>query len=84
MKRNLLAALSVVAITFAGCAKDSDLPNPTGEGTIRAINAIPASPAISFLIEERLVAPVTYKSATASTHWDDLRAHAATEYAPLH
>ena len=72
MKRNLLAALSVVAITFAGCAKDSDLPNPTGEGTIRAINAIPASPAISFLIEERLVAPVTYKSATASTNWDDL------------
>ena len=72
MKRYLLAALCVGAMALAGCAKDSDLPEPTGEGTIRAINAIPASPNIGFLIEERLVAPVSYKSASQSTTWDDL------------
>ncbi len=72
MKRYLLAALSVVAITLAGCAKDSDLPNPTGKGTIRAINAIPASPNVNFLIEERVVASVSYKTASASGNWDDL------------
>ncbi len=72
MKRYLLAALLAAAIALAGCAKDSDLPNPSGEGAIRAINAIPASPNITFLIEERVISQVTYKNSTASSTWDDL------------
>ncbi len=72
MKRYLLTALLSAAIVFAGCAKDSDLPNPTGEGTVRAINAIPASPNITVLIEERLLATSTYKTITTSSAWDDL------------
>ena len=67
MKRYLLTGLLAAAIAIGGCAKESELPNPTGEGTVRAINAISTSPAINFLIEERFVAAATYKSATSSS-----------------
>lgn len=72
MKRYLITALLAAAIAFAGCAKESSLPNATGEGTLRAINAIPASPDISFLIEERLIEAVEFKTSSASSDWDDL------------
>ena len=72
MKRYLSTALLAAAIAVAGCAKESDLPTPTGEGAVRAINAIPASPNIGFLIEERLITTVSYKSNSDSTNWDDL------------
>ena len=48
MKRLVLvfALLAVVA----ACTSDSNLPNPTGKGTIRALNAIIGSPDIAFRI----------------------------------
>jgi hypothetical protein len=72
MKRYLITALFAAAIAIAGCAKESSLPNPTGEATLRAINAIPASPDISFLIEERLIESVAFKTTSSSSTWDDL------------
>lgn len=72
MKRYLLIAWLAAAILVAGCAKESDLPNPTGKGTVRAINAIPTSPDIRFLIEERLIDNVSFKTQSASQNWDDL------------
>ena len=53
MKHYLLTGLLAAAVAIAGCARESDLPKPTGEGDVRAINAIPTSPNISFLIEEQ-------------------------------
>ncbi len=72
MKRYLLIALLAAAIMATGCAKESDLPNPTGTGTVRAINAIPTSPDIRFLIEERLISNVSFKNQSDSQDWDDL------------
>jgi hypothetical protein len=72
MKHYLLTGLLAAAVAIAGCARESDLPKPTGEGDVRAINAIPTSPNISFLIEERLISAVEYKSQSSSTTWDDL------------
>lgn len=72
MKRYLITALLAAAMVAGGCAKESDLPNPTGKGAIRAINAIPTSPNISFLIEERLISQVSFKAPTSTSTWDDL------------
>lgn len=72
MKRYLVTALLAAAIAAGGCAKESDLPNPTGKGTVRALNAIPTSPDISFLIEERLISQVSFKAPSSASSWDDL------------
>ena len=72
MKRYLLTGLLVAAIAIAGCAKESDLPNPTGEGTVRTINAIPTSPEITVLIEERVIGSASFKTLSSATSWDDL------------
>ena len=72
MKRYLLTGLLAATVAIAGCAKESELPNPTGEGRVRAINAIPTSPNISFLIEERLIGTAEFKTQTNATTWDDL------------
>ncbi|HNP35074.1 MAG TPA: DUF4397 domain-containing protein [Woeseiaceae bacterium] len=57
-------------ILLASCA-ESDLPNPTGKGTIRAINAIKASPEVAFRIEERVIDALKYKVVSASPRFDD-------------
>jgi hypothetical protein len=49
MTRVLLAIIA--AATIAGCGGESALPEASGEGVIRMINAIPTSPEIGFLIE---------------------------------
>ena len=72
MKRYLLTALLAAAMGIAGCAKESDLPTPTGEGSVRAINAIPTSPNINFLIEERFLNAIVFKTVSSSSTWDDL------------
>ncbi len=63
--------LCLAALLAAGCAEDSALPTPTGKGVIRAINAIPASPAVSFRIEERQLDTLAYKAASPGARYDD-------------
>lgn len=59
MKRILLPVL--FALGLAACSGDSSLPEPDGEGQVRAINAISTSPDIFFLVEERPVGSANYK-----------------------
>jgi hypothetical protein len=63
--------LCVAAFLAAGCAQDSGLPTPSGKGTIRGINAMPASPDITFRIEERVLGVLPYKGASPGVRWDD-------------
>jgi hypothetical protein len=71
MTRNTLLAI-IVATAVAGCGSDSALPEATGDGTVRMINAIPTSPEIGFLIEERALESVAYKNNSSPQSWDDL------------
>jgi hypothetical protein len=68
--RTLLAIFAITIV--AGCGSDSALPVATGKGSIRMINAIPTSPEIGFLIEERVLDGVAYKSNSTPQDWDDL------------
>lgn len=71
MKR--LIVLVSLLFVIAACTEESSLPNPTGKGSIRGINAIKGSPDVQFLIEERLIETLSYKSASGSTRWDDFQ-----------
>jgi hypothetical protein len=62
----------VAAFTIGACGTESRLPVASGDGTIRMINAIPTSPEIGFLIEERALDGVAYKSNSTPESWDDL------------
>lgn len=66
-----LAGLAAIVMTVVGCAGESALPEATGKGTIRAINAAKGSPAVRFLIEERALDSIPYKSESAGRQWDD-------------
>jgi hypothetical protein len=70
MKQAVVIAL--VTIALSGCHGESSQPEATGKGAIRAINAISTSPEVGFLIEERLIDEVSFKSNTAPALWDDL------------
>ena len=69
MKR-LAFVLAVLAV-ITGCTGESNLPNPTGKGTIRAINAIVGSPEVAFRIAERLLGGVSYKGSSTGKRFDD-------------
>jgi hypothetical protein len=71
MKRILLLLACLGALSLTACTSDSALPDPTGEGAIRAINAIKGSPEIRFLIEERTLQGLTYKDASTPSLFDD-------------
>jgi hypothetical protein len=71
MTRTTLLAI-IAATAVAGCGSDSALPEATGDGTVRMINAIPTSPEIGFLIEERALESVAYKNNSSPQSWDDL------------
>ena len=71
MKRILVLIACCGALALGACTSESKLPNPTGKGSIRAVNAMPGSPDIRFLIEERLLSNVSYKQATAPVDFDD-------------
>ena len=71
MTRSILLAI-IAATAVAGCGGDSSLPEATGDSTIRMINAIPTSPEVGFLIEERVLDTVAYKSNSSPQNWDDL------------
>jgi len=72
MKRYLLMAILVAAVSFGGCTQESKLPVATGKASLRAVNAIRSSPDFTFLIEERAIGQAEYKSATAPAQYDDL------------
>ena len=71
MKPVFFPALVTALLFLAGCGSDSALPNPTGKGSVRAVNAINASPTFGFSIEERSIASVNYQEATAPSRYDD-------------
>jgi len=72
MKRILLLAVCLAAVSFGACSNESKFPVATGKASVRAINTIPTSPTFGFLIEERLIGSVDYKSASAPARYDDL------------
>ena len=72
MRKTLLALGCVAALVFTGCTGESSLPVATGEGTLRAINAIPDSPVILFVIEERSIGTVEYSNLSNQVSFDDL------------
>jgi hypothetical protein len=72
MKRYALLATLVAAALLGACAKESKLPQATGQGTIRALNAIATSPRFSLLIEERRIGEVQYKTVSSPAQYDDL------------
>ena len=71
MTRTILLAI-IASTAIVGCGSDSALPEATGDGSIRMINAIPSAPEIGFLIEERALEGVAYKTNSSPQRWDDL------------
>jgi hypothetical protein len=71
MKQYLTYGL-LFAVILSGCAKETSLPTPTGEGSIRAINAISGTPEVAFLIEERLIGAIGYRESSNTVEYDDL------------
>ncbi len=70
----ILRAMMMSAFAFAvlaGCS-ESQLAQATGKGSINAINAMPGSPNINFLIEERFLGAVGYKGWLGEQPFDDL------------
>lgn len=67
----VLVISALAAAILGGCSK-STLPEATGKGTINALNAMPQSPGVNFLIEERLLGTVGYKGTLGKQPFDDL------------
>jgi len=72
MKQFVLIPLLAAGLVLGACSDGSSLPDPTGKASITAINAIPGSPDINFLIEERGIGSISYQSASAGASYDDL------------
>lgn len=72
MKQTVLLLALAGALLLGACVGDSKLPVATGKANIRAINAIMASPNISFKIEERAIGDVGYKNVSSQGRYDDL------------
>ncbi len=72
MKRFFLLLACTGTLFLGACSNDSSLPEATGKASIRAINAIPTSEEINFLIEERLLGSVPYQGGTTPSPYDDL------------
>lgn len=72
MKRIAILATLVLTLVITACGGDTALPDATGKGTIRAINAIKTAPDVAFRIEERLVADVAYRGSSNVSEYDDL------------
>ena len=71
MRRFLLLSGCLAALLISACTSGSKFPDPTGKGSIQAINAISTSPAISFFIEERSLGNLDFKAASTKTQFDD-------------
>ena len=71
MKYYLLTAIAA-ALLASGCAPESNRPQAQGEGAVRAINAISASPDYRFLNEERFLATLNFGGFSGTSRWDGL------------
>lgn len=71
MKRTSTLLACIGALLLTACTGDSQLPEPTGKGTVRAINAIPGSPETVFLIEERILGSMVYQESSIPSSYDD-------------
>ena len=71
MKRILIFLACAGALALSACTGETALPEPTGKGSIRAINAMPGSPTVSFLIEERSLDTLAYKASSVPVRYDD-------------
>ncbi|MEL6951272.1 MAG: DUF4397 domain-containing protein [Pseudomonadota bacterium] len=73
MRRNFpqIGLLIFAATLLAGCI-DSDNGGVTGEGSIRALHAIPEIGNVAFLIEEVQLAALGYKDVSGTSSYDDL------------
>lgn len=64
----ILAALAALSL---GACTETNLPDATGKGNLRGINAIITAPDVLFLVEERALGGLTYKGGT-SARFDNL------------
>jgi hypothetical protein len=64
--------VSALAVAILGGCAETSLPEATGKGTIDAINAMPGSPQVTFLIEERFLGGIGYKASLGAQPFDDL------------
>jgi hypothetical protein len=71
MRRLLLLSACLAALLISACTSGSKFPDPTGKGSIQAINAISTSPIIAFRVEERAIGNVDFKSLSSKTPFDD-------------
>lgn len=71
MNKTSVGLLAVTAFFISACNPQPGLPEPGGKASVRAINAIPASPAINFSIEERSVSSIAYKASSGTSRYDD-------------
>jgi hypothetical protein len=72
MKRIFILVTCIGALFLSACSGESNFPTPTGKGSFHTLNAIPDSPEVAFLIEERLVGAVMYKQSSGPEIYDDL------------
>ncbi len=72
MNRFPATVVALAALLIAACDTSSSLPEATGKGIIRAVNAMPASPEFRFLIEERSIDSVGYRESSTAVRYDDL------------
>ncbi|MBT8066260.1 MAG: DUF4397 domain-containing protein [Gammaproteobacteria bacterium] len=72
MQKTLRPIIVLLTLLTAACGGDPNLPEATGKGSIRAINAIPMSSDINFLIEERRLSTLVYHGASSPVSYDDL------------
>jgi hypothetical protein len=63
--------MALAVVLLSGCA-ETQLPNATGKGTVRGLNAVAGLADVTFLIEERGIATLSYKNASSATRYDDL------------
>ena len=72
MKRIVLLLALTGGLFLGACGGGSQLPVATGKASITTINAIFGSPEMNFLIEERTIGRVAYKTTTVTASYDDL------------
>jgi len=66
-----LTCLVAAGLALGGCT-ESQRPEATGKGTIRAIHAVSTGADVTFLIEERPLGNLAYKNSTSTQEFDDL------------